>query len=100
MTRPHQQFDYVGGNGTREIRMLGFPTMNAPSATARADRIKPVHIGDHLREWRQRRHLSQLDLAGDAELSARHLSFVETGPAPPARDMVRNLADRLARPLA
>src|SRR5260370_5616866 len=99
MTRPHQQFDYVGGNGTREIRMIGFPTMNAPSATARADRIKPVHIGDHLREWRQRRHLSQLDLAGDAEISARHLSFVETGRAAPSRDMVRKLAERLAVPL-
>src|SRR6188472_3830246 len=52
--------------------------MNAHASTARAERIKPVHIGDHLREWRQRRHLSQLDLAGDAEISARHLSFVET----------------------
>src|SRR2546430_13348688 len=53
--------------------------MNPQTATARAERTQPVHIGDHLREWRQRRHLSQLDLAGDAEISARHLSFVETG---------------------
>ena len=55
--------------------------MNAQTATARADQAKPVHVGDHLRQWRQRRHLSQLDLAGDAEVSARHLSFVETGRA-------------------
>ena len=62
-------------------------------------RSRPVHIGDHLREWRQRRHLSQLDLAGDAEISARHLSFVETGRAAPSREMVLKLAERLAVPL-
>src|SRR5882672_12438161 len=73
--------------------------MNAHTATARADRTQPVHIGDHLREWRQRRHLSQLDLAGDAEISARHLSFVETGRAAPSRDMVLRLAERLDVPL-
>src|SRR5471030_1462011 len=73
--------------------------MNAQSAAARADRTKPPHVGDHLREWRQRRHLSQLDLAGDAEISARHLSFVETGRAAPSRDMVLKLAERLAVPL-
>jgi len=60
---------------------------------------KPIHIGDHLREWRQRRHLSQLDLAVDAEISARHLSFVETGRAAPSREMVLKLAERLAVPL-
>jgi transcriptional regulator with XRE-family HTH domain len=73
--------------------------MNAQTATARADRPKPVHVGDHLRQWRQRRHLSQLDLAGDAEISARHLSFVETGRAAPSRDMVLKLAERLEVPL-
>src|ERR1700732_2040806 len=73
--------------------------MNAQTATARTERTKPVHIGDHLREWRQRRHLSQLDLAGDAEISARHLSFVETGRAAPSRDMVLRLAERLDVPL-
>ena len=73
--------------------------MNALTATATADRIKPVPIGAHLREWRQRRHLSQLDLAVDAEISARHLSFVETGRAAPSRDMVLKLAERLEVPL-
>src|SRR6201994_2023115 len=66
---------------------------------ARTERTQPVHIGDHLREWRQRRHLSQLDLAGDAEISARHLSFVETGRAAPSREMVLRLAERLDVPL-
>src|SRR2546423_15052397 len=73
--------------------------MNAPATTARRDRAKPSHVGDHLREWRQRRHLSQLDLAGDAEISARHLSFVETGRAAPSRGMVLKLAERLEVPL-
>ena len=73
--------------------------MNAPISVARADRAKPIHVGDHLREWRQRRHLSQLDLAVDAEISARHLSFVETGRAAPSRDMVLRLAERLEVPL-
>src|SRR6476469_1803065 len=73
--------------------------MNAQSATAPAEGTAPVHFGDHLREWRQRRHLSQLDLAVDAEISARHLSFVETGRAAPSRDMVLKLAERLDVPL-
>src|SRR5437773_12438093 len=73
--------------------------MNPQTATARADRTQPVHVGDHLREWRQRRHLSQLDLAGDAEISARHLSFVETGRAAPSRDMVLKLAEQLNVPV-
>jgi transcriptional regulator with XRE-family HTH domain len=73
--------------------------MNAHAATARTEPAKPAHVGDHLRQWRQRRHLSQLDLAGDAEISARHLSFVETGRAAPSRDMVLRLAERLDVPL-
>ncbi|HEY0910843.1 MAG TPA: helix-turn-helix transcriptional regulator, partial [Bradyrhizobium sp.] len=73
--------------------------MNTQTVTARSERTQPVHIGEHLREWRQRRHLSQLDLAGDAEISARHLSFVETGRSAPSRDMVLKLAERLDVPL-
>jgi transcriptional regulator with XRE-family HTH domain len=72
--------------------------MNKHAFTDR-DRARPVHVGDHLREWRQRRHLSQLDLAVDAEISSRHLSFVETGRAAPSREMVLKLAERLAVPL-
>jgi transcriptional regulator with XRE-family HTH domain len=73
--------------------------MSTQLATASSAKSRPVHIGDHLREWRQRRHLSQLDLAGEAEISARHLSFVETGRAAPSRDMVLRLAERLDVPL-
>jgi len=73
--------------------------MNAHASAARAEQGRPIHIGEHLREWRQRRHLSQLDLAGEAEISARHLSFVETGRSAPSREMVLKLAERLDVPL-
>jgi transcriptional regulator with XRE-family HTH domain len=55
--------------------------------------------GDHLRHWRQQRRLSQLDLALEAEISTRHLSFIETGRAAPSRDMLLRLAERLEIPL-
>jgi transcriptional regulator with XRE-family HTH domain len=56
-------------------------------------------VGDLLREWRQRRRMSQLDLASEAEISTRHLSFLETGRALPSRDMVLHLAEQLEVPL-
>ncbi len=56
-------------------------------------------IGDALRGWRQRRRLSQLELATDANISSRHLSFLETGRARPSRDMVLHLAEALDIPL-
>ena len=56
-------------------------------------------FGQQLRDWRQRRRLSQLDLAAEADLSTRHLSFVETGRAKPSRDMVIRLAEALELPL-
>lgn len=56
-------------------------------------------VGELLREWRQRRRLSQLDLALEAEISTKHLSFVESGRAQPSRDMVMHLAERLEVPL-
>lgn len=56
-------------------------------------------VGDHLREWRQKRRMSQLDLALDTEISTRHLSFLETGRARPSRDMVLRLAEQLEVPL-
>ena len=56
-------------------------------------------IGGHLRDWRQRRRLSQLALACDADISTRHLSFIETGRSLPSREMVLRLAERLEVPL-
>jgi len=59
----------------------------------------PPPVGALLREWRQRRRLSQLDLASDADISTRHLSYVETGRAAPSRAMVLHLAEALDVPL-
>ncbi|MBS7705569.1 helix-turn-helix domain-containing protein [Chelatococcus asaccharovorans] len=56
-------------------------------------------VGDLLREWRKRRRFSQLDLASEAALSTRHLSFVESGRASASRDMLLRLAEQLAMPL-
>jgi transcriptional regulator with XRE-family HTH domain len=62
--------------------------------------MSPVRpIGDHLREWRRRRRMSQLDLALEAEISQKHLSFVESGRSVPSREMVIRLAERLELPL-
>lgn len=56
-------------------------------------------LGYYLREWRQRRRLSQLEFALDAEISQRHLSFIESGRALPSRDMLIHLTERLDVPL-
>jgi transcriptional regulator with XRE-family HTH domain len=56
-------------------------------------------IGDQLRMWRQRRRLSQLELACEADISARHVSFLETGRSQPSREMLLRLAERLDIPL-
>jgi transcriptional regulator with XRE-family HTH domain len=56
-------------------------------------------LGDILREWRRRRHMSQLDFALEADISQRHLSFIESGRASPSRDMLLHLAERLGVPL-
>ena len=56
-------------------------------------------VGDLLRQWRQRRRLSQLELAGEADISTRHLSFVENGRSAPSRGMLLRLAERLDMPL-
>ncbi len=56
-------------------------------------------VGPLLRDWRRRRRLSQMDLALEAGVSARHLSFVETGRSRPSAEMVLQLAERLEVPL-
>ncbi len=66
-------------------------TLTAPGGTP--------SVGSLLRDWRQRRRLSQLDLAGEAAVSARHLSFVETGRSRPSPELVMHLAEHLDVPL-
>ena len=64
-----------------------------------ATRSSPPGVGGLLRDWRRRRRLSQLDLALEADVSTRHLSFVETGRAKPSAEMVLRLAEQLDVPL-
>ena len=61
--------------------------------------VQTPPVGNLLRKWRERRRLSQLDLACEAEISTRHLSFLETGRSQPSREMVLRLAEQLDVPL-
>ncbi|HEY8368196.1 MAG TPA: helix-turn-helix domain-containing protein, partial [Thermodesulfobacteriota bacterium] len=56
-------------------------------------------VGEQLRDWRRRRRLSQLELACEADVSTRHLSFVETGRSRPSRELILRLSERLDIPL-
>ncbi|MFF2197424.1 helix-turn-helix domain-containing protein [Streptomyces sp. NPDC058157] len=56
-------------------------------------------VGPLLRAWRVRRGISQLELAGRADSSSRHISFIETGRSRPSEEMVLRLADRLDVPV-
>ncbi|AKS36546.1 helix-turn-helix domain-containing protein [Mycolicibacterium goodii] len=60
--------------------------------------VSGTSIGTLVREWRQRRRISQLDLAIEADVSPRHVSFIETGRAQPSRTMVLRLAEALEVP--
>jgi transcriptional regulator with XRE-family HTH domain len=64
-----------------------------------ATAISKQQVGPLLRQWRERRRLSQLELALEAGVSARHLSFVETGRAKPGRDILLRFCDQLDVPL-
>lgn len=79
--------------------------LSAVDATQRRQRLETAAqhpqrpVGKLLRQWRERRRLSQLELAIQAEVSARHLSFVETGRSHPSREMVLHLTEQLNVPL-
>src|SRR5689334_20635974 len=62
------------------------------------DVSSPSSLGPLLRQWRERRRMSQLSLALEAEISSRHLSFMETGRSRPSREMVLLLAEALDVP--
>lgn len=72
--------------------------MNSPG-TAVAQAAPGPSAGELLRRWRQRRRFSQLELSSRADVSARHLSFVETGRSSPSRELIARLADTLEIPL-
>ena len=73
--------------------MRWLATVEGVTSTASAS------VGQLLREWRARRRLSQLDLSIQADISARHLSFVETGRSRPTRRMILRLSEHLDVPL-
>jgi transcriptional regulator with XRE-family HTH domain len=73
------------------MRSNALRSPNPPAAASR--------VGDLLREWRAARRMSQLDLALEANVSSRHLSWVETGKSQPGRELVEQLADALEMPL-
>src|SRR5258708_19381552 len=64
-----------------------------------AAEVQGPPFGSLMRQWRQRRRLSQLDLAIEADVSPRHVSFIETGRSAPSRAMVLRLAGVLDVPL-
>lgn len=74
-------------------------SIHPPSYPRATTRNTPQPFGEHLRFWRQHRRQSQMDLAHEADISTRHLSFVETGRSVPSREMVLRLSDRLDIPL-
>jgi transcriptional regulator with XRE-family HTH domain len=77
----------VPAAGPASLRWVGVTAVDRPA------------FGALLRQWRQRRRVSQLDLAIAADVSARHVSFLETGRSRPSREMVLRLAERLEVPL-
>lgn len=62
--------------------------------------VRPAAVGPLLRAWRERRRLSQLELSSRAEVSTRHLSYVETGRSRPTPQMILRIAEQLDVPLA
>ena len=57
-----------------------------------------MEFGDHLKQWRSHRHMSQMDLALEAGISSRHLSFLETGRARPSEGMIIRICEALELP--
>src|SRR5579862_6431570 len=69
--------------------MAGSPSVKGPAPS----------VGEMLRAWRRRARMTQLEFAAHADISARHLCFIETGRAQPSREMLLRLAERLRVPL-
>lgn len=84
---------------TREVIGVRAGRRYAAAMSRTQTSVSNTQVGALLRAWRTRRRLSQLALATEAEISQRHLSFVESGRAQPSREMVLHLAEQLAVPL-
>jgi transcriptional regulator with XRE-family HTH domain len=88
---PAVRVDDVRGNGRASRRHYVDPMQAAI--------LEQPSVGQLLRGWRDARRLSQLELSLEADVSTRHLSFVETGRAQPSREMIVRLAEHLDVPL-
>lgn len=82
---------WFGPRRNEQHTNLADASFNAP-----VRRVKS--FGEQIREWRRQRNLTQMELAADADVSTKHLSFLETGRSQPSRAMLLRLADRLALP--
>jgi transcriptional regulator with XRE-family HTH domain len=81
---------------TREVQAAA----RRPASVPAMDRDEPQSAGELLRFWRMQRRLSQLELALEANVSTKHLSFVENGRSRPSRQLLVHLAQRLDLPMA
>src|SRR5690242_16366971 len=79
--------NYLAGNGRLNLRTYNFRVSTAKTQVF----VPAARLGELLRQWRSNRRMSQLDLALEADISSRHLSYVESGKAQPSRDMVTRL---------
>lgn len=73
--------------------------MTVMSTRAEETEVPEPAVGGLLRDWRQRRRLSQLELGSRTEVSTRHLSCIETGRSRPTPEMILRLAEELDVPL-
>jgi transcriptional regulator with XRE-family HTH domain len=96
----HARYERGGGAWRDSVRRVdGVRTADSVRRVGGVRTADRPAFGALLREWRQRRRVSQLDLAIAADVSARHVSFLETGRSRPSREMVLRLAERLDVPL-
>lgn len=89
--------NYLGGNGLHALNAGILLPMRANEMNFR--RMQGTDFGPLLKQWRQRRGLSQLSLAATCGVSQRHLSFLETGRAMPSREIIVRIATELNIPL-
>jgi transcriptional regulator with XRE-family HTH domain len=87
--------NYLAGNGRLNLRTYNFRVSTAKTQVF----VPAARLGELLRQWRSTRRMSQLDLALEADISSRHLSYIESGKSQPSREMVTRLADALTIPL-
>ena len=96
---PHSNHGLGSSGASAETPAGSARSLEASSPSQARVRDSASNIGELLRGWRAVRRLTQLELALDAEISMRHLSYIETGRAQPSREMVLRLAEALEVPL-